>query len=165
MSAVALTAVRSVPLLALIPLFSFWFGTLWYGPLLYIAFGIFVVTASDCYEASANLPKVFVQHARLLGARGPFILATIHLPGIASSLAASLKNLVGYGWAFALGAEYVSAQSGLGFLTYQTYLYSDMGKLAVFALVYMFLGYASFEVASHAISKFVPWISLGEGDQ
>jgi ABC-type nitrate/sulfonate/bicarbonate transport system permease component len=101
----------------------------------------------------ANLPVVLLQQATLLGANRSTVITTVYLPGIAHVMVGSLKNLVGYVWAFSLGAEYISAQSGLGYLTYQTYLYSDMGKLAVFGIIYMILGYSSFEIATRVSRK------------
>jgi len=155
--ALTLIITRSIPLLALIPLFSFWFGASSSGVIAYIAFGVFVVIASDAYEASANVPPAFLQSASLLGARRLFLMRTVHLPGIASHMAGSIRNVVGLSWALSLGAEYISATSGLGYITYQSYLFTDMGKLAVLAFVYMALGYTSFILTGRYITPAMSW--------
>lgn len=161
-SALALTIARSIPLLALIPLFTFWFGSSPAGIVIYIAFGIFVVISSDSYEAAANLSPVFVQQAKLLGGHRVFVFYTVYLPGIQMMLFGGLRNVIGLSWAFALGAEYVSATSGLGYIVYQSYLYTDMGKLAVLALLYMGFGYAIFEMTKKLFAALIPWRSKKE---
>ncbi len=98
-STLTLITIRSIPLLALIPLFSLWFGSSSVGIIAYIAFGVFMITASDSYEAAANLSPTLVQLAGLLGARGTFLVRTIYLPGIAGPMAASIRNAVGLSWA------------------------------------------------------------------
>jgi ABC-type nitrate/sulfonate/bicarbonate transport system permease component len=164
-SALALLVVRSIPLLALIPLFSFWFGASTIGIVSYIGFGVFVVVASDAYEAAANLSPSLLQLASLLGARRSFLLRSTYLPGIAGHMAGSVRNVLGLTWALSLGAEYVSATSGLGYLAYQSYLYSDMGKLAVLAFTYMGLGYATYELTRKLVMAFTLWQAEGKGGQ
>lgn len=156
-SALPLIMVRSVPLLALIPLFSFWFGSSGVGVVTYIAFGVFVVTASDAFEAMANLSPALIQLAGLLGAQRWFVIRTVYLPGIGRHMAASIRNVVGLTWALSLGAEYISASSGLGYITYQSYLYTDMGKLALLGFIYVLLGYASYELTQRLLARLLRW--------
>jgi ABC-type nitrate/sulfonate/bicarbonate transport system permease component len=161
-SAWTLTVIRSIPLLALIPLFAFWFGTSEVGIVSYISFGIFLVISSDTYEAAANVSVIFLQQGRLLGASNARLLLTVYLPGVQAQLMAGFRNVLGLSWAFALGAEYISATSGLGYIVYQSYLYSDMGKLAVLALLYMGFGYVIFEMSSKAFELIAPWAITGK---
>jgi ABC-type nitrate/sulfonate/bicarbonate transport system permease component len=72
-------------------------------------------------------------------------------------LAGGLRNVIGLSWAFSLGAEYVSADKGLGYITYQCYSYSEMGQLIILAVVYAGLGYGSYELARFLISRLTPW--------
>jgi ABC-type nitrate/sulfonate/bicarbonate transport system permease component len=152
-----LTIIRSVPLLALIPLFAFWFGSSAFGIFAYIVFGVVVVISSDTYEAAANLSLVQVQQATLLGGGRLFIIRTVYLPGIQPMLVGSIRHLLGLSWALALGAEYISATSGLGYIVYQSYLYSDMGKLGVLALIYMAFGFGTFMFARQFTKLMLPW--------
>lgn len=155
-SAITLTALRSVPLLALIPLFKYWFGLSTFAIVAYIAIGTFFVIASDSYEAAANTAPVYVQQAHLLGATPYFILRTVYLPAIRTQLSGGLRNVIGLSWAFSLGAEYISAYNGLGYLTYQSYLNSNMGQLALMALLYAFVGYGSYESTQLSL-RFLNW--------
>lgn len=160
-SSVTLTIIRSVPLLALIPLFKYWFALSPAGPIAYIAVGTFFVLASDSYEAAANISPIYAQQAHLLGAGPWFTLRTVYLPGIQLQLAGGLRNVIGLSWAFSLGAEYISAQHGLGAIAYEAYSNTDMGQLAILAALYAVLGYGSYEVARYLVSALTPWQKRG----
>jgi sulfonate transport system permease protein len=136
----ALTIVRSVPLFALIPLFLYWFGGKEMGIYLYITFAVTVIIATNTYEAICNVPVDYCNQARLLGASHFQVFRTVYTYAIGPELIGGLRNVLGLAWAFSLGAEYLSAHSGLGYLVYQSYLYSDMGKLIVFVLLYGIYG-------------------------
>ena len=161
-SSITLTVVRSIPLLALIPLFKYWFGLSEWGTVGYIAIGTFFVISSDSYEAAANIAPVYAQQARLLGAGDYFTLRTVYLPGIQMQLAGGLRNVIGLSWAFSLGAEYVSAEKGLGYLTYQCYSYAEMGQLIILTVIYSVLGYSSYIFSRYLISKLTPWNKRAE---
>ncbi len=152
-----LSAIRAVPLFALIPLFVYWFGGSEFGIYAYIGFGVFVIVATNTYEAVCNVSPDYVLQAKLLGANQIQTLLTIHMRAIEPEMLAAMRNVVGFSWAFSLGAEYLSSTSGLGYLVYQSYLYSDMGKLIIFALLYGFLGVASYKLLQVCSASRVSW--------
>jgi ABC-type nitrate/sulfonate/bicarbonate transport system permease component len=152
-----LDIIRGVPLFALIPLFLFWFGGNEQGILAYIVFGVAVVLATNTYEALCNVPSSYMHQARLLGANRVQVFSTVYLFAIQPQLSGGLRNVIGLAWAFSLGAEYLSANSGLGYLVYQSYLYADMGKLAAFAVLYGVLGTLSFYLSKLLLSRMQSW--------
>jgi ABC-type nitrate/sulfonate/bicarbonate transport system permease component len=83
-----------------------------------------------------NIKPEYVFQARISGASRLRVFTTIHLAGIQPEMAASFRIILGYAWAFSLGAEYLTSESGIGYLVYQSYLYSDTGKLIVFSIIY-----------------------------
>lgn len=137
-----LAFLRAVPLFALIPLFVFWANNGEPAIYTYIAFGVAVVLATSTYEGVINVPSRYEISARLLGARRTQVFTTVYIPAIAPEVLAGIRSAIGWSWAFSLGAEYISATSGLGFLAYRSYLYSDMGKLFILAGIYVVLGWA-----------------------
>jgi sulfonate transport system permease protein len=156
-NAVVLHAVGAVPLMALIPLFVYWFGSRIVGIYCYIAFGAFVVIATASYQAIADVPPNYYHQARLLGAGPLRRLLTVHLFAIQPRLWLAIRDVLGLAWAFSLGAEYISAQSGMGYLVYQSYLYSDMGKLIVLAALYVAYSYVTYLFANVVIDRLVVW--------
>jgi len=152
-----LNVVRSVPLFALIPLFLYWFGGREAGIYIYITFGVFVIVATNTYEAVCNVPPDYANQAYLLGATRLQVFRTVYVHAIGPELIAGLRNALGLSWAFSLGAEYLSANSGLGYLVYQSYLYSDMGKLIVFALLYGIYGVGGYLIADRLLLGMRRW--------
>lgn len=155
---VILHAVRAVPLIGLIPLFVYWFGSRIVGVYCYIAFGAFIVIATTSYQAIADVPPNYDDQARLLGAARLRRILTVHLFAIQPQLWLALRDVLGLAWAFSLGAEYISAESGLGYLVYQSYLYSDMGKLVILAAVYIAYGYVTYLIANVVIDRLTVWV-------
>ena len=156
-NALALAAVKSIPLLALLPLFLVWFGGGEVGTYSYITFCVFIVIATSTFEAIRNVRRDYVQQALVLGARRGRVFRTVFIPSVGPELAGSLRNIAGLVWAFSLGAEYLGANSGLGYLVYQSYLYADMGKLLLFTCIYGILGSISIFLADPAIRLLGRW--------
>jgi ABC-type nitrate/sulfonate/bicarbonate transport system permease component len=152
-----LFCLRAIPLLALIPLFIYWFGNREAGIYVYIAFGVFIVIGTITYEAIFNIPQVYIHQARLLGAHKLRRFLTVHLYAIQPELLPAIRDVLGLCWAFSLGAEYITARSGLGYLVYQSYLYSDMGKLLILACIYIVYGYIGYLAANALTRKIGAW--------
>lgn len=131
---------KAVPLLALIPLFLYWFSSGLLGTLSYVGLAVFVVAATAAWEAGFNVPPEYRERATLLSATKAQSIAWVLLPAIGWELLGSLRYLLGAAWAFSLGAEYLGGSSGLGYLAYQSYLYSSLGRLIVCLGVYCLLG-------------------------
>jgi ABC-type nitrate/sulfonate/bicarbonate transport system permease component len=153
----ALSAVRSVPLFALIPLFLYWFGGKEVGIYIYITFAVSIIISTSTYEAVCNVPSDYADQAYLLGANRLQVFRTVFAYAIGPEMTGSLRNVLGLSWAFALGAEYLSASSGLGYLVYQSYLYSDMGKLMVFAILYGIYGICGYVLADRLLYGLRHW--------
>jgi ABC-type nitrate/sulfonate/bicarbonate transport system permease component len=152
-----LTGARTIPLLALIPLFIYWFGNQELGIYVYIAFGVFVVMSTITYDAISNVPREYVHQARLLGADRPRIFSTVYLRAIEPRLLPAFRDVVGLCWAFSLGAEFIATRAGLGYLVFLSYQYSDMGKLLIFAAIYVVYGYAAYLMTTAFTRRIGRW--------
>jgi ABC-type nitrate/sulfonate/bicarbonate transport system permease component len=139
-SATVVRVIQAVPLFALIPLFLQWFGGDEKGVILYIAVAVGVVASGNAYIAVRNLRPEYAFQARLNGASRLKVFTTVYLAGIQPEMVASFRTALSFSWAFSLGAEYLTSGSGLGSLVYQSYLYSDSGKLIVLGVVYGLYG-------------------------
>lgn len=130
------TFVRTVPLLALIPLFLVWFGGSYTGNVLYVAFAISVMIVINTIEAVRNVHPIHMEFARTMGASENVIYMTVVLPSILPELMGGIRVAVGLSWAFVLGAEYLASQSGLGHLLIlsQNFLYT--GRMIIIAAIF-----------------------------
>ena len=130
---------------------------------LYISFAVTVIVATNAYEAVSNVPPDYAYQSQLLGASRLQVFTTVYMPAIGPEMIGSLRNVLGLAWAFTLGAEYLSASSGLGYLVYQSYIYSDMGKLIVFALLYGFYGILGYFLANRVLFGLRRWhVAVGK---
>lgn len=154
---ISLAIARGIPLFALIPLFLYWFSSGPVAVVTYISVAVALVAATGVYEAVRNVDRDLPLHARLLGITGWRLAVRVYLPAILPELQGTVANAAGLVWAFSLGAEYLAGESGLGFLVFQSYLNADMGKLFVFAILYMVVGLGSTSLARRGMRRLTRW--------
>ena len=80
---------RALPLLAMVPLFQLWFGTYFFGQVLFVAYGVGVIVFAGVVNAVRNVPQIFIDNARALGASRPQLYRTVILPAICPPCARS----------------------------------------------------------------------------
>jgi ABC-type nitrate/sulfonate/bicarbonate transport system permease component len=108
------TLMKSIPGMALIPVFILWFGLAEAARVGFVAtltfFVIFVATA----EAIPNVPRVYGWAASTLGAGRADSYFHVVLPAVLPNMFGGLRNAVTLSFAVAVAAEFIGAQSGLG---------------------------------------------------
>ncbi len=130
---------RTIPILALVPLFLCWFAGREEGNILYIAFAVFCMIVVNTVEAIKNVPLVYYQYAATLGATKSQMLRTITLPHIIPELVGGISVVVGMAWAIVLAAEYLAAQKGIGFMLIASERYLYTSKMVFLLLLLMVL--------------------------
>lgn len=154
---------RGLPLLAMVPLFQLWFGTYFSGKVAFIAYGVGVIFVAGTINAVKNVPHIYIQHATMLGASKFTVFRTVIIPAIFPELRATILLSLGTAWATVIGAEYLGAQSGLGYiLVYsQQYGYVDrMFFVALLFVVYASISYALFNAVSAKLMAWAPGRSV-----
>jgi len=149
---------RSIPLLVLMPLFVFWFGGSPVGIYTWLTFASFTVVATGAIDAIANVDLSHIQKAQILCASRTQITSQIILPAIAPEVISAYKALMGFSWAFSLGAEFLVARSGLGYLASYAYMYANMGQLLLIMVLYGLLGLLTFAML-HVIFSRTGWLA------
>lgn len=119
---------RPVPPLAVIPILILWLGI---GPVpqvLLVIFGCFVILVVSTVEAVKNVPKIYVNAARTLGAQWFYIYRTVILPAIIPSLVGAIRVGAAASFGLVVAAEFMGAQEGIGYymIIAQRYLRTDM---------------------------------------
>jgi taurine transport system permease protein len=107
---------RPLPPVALIPFFILWFGTGPYGQVGLIALGCFMVMAVNSYVSARNLPAIYLRAGLCLGASRAELYRSIVLPGILPELVSGLRIAAALAFGTGVAAEFMGAQSGLGYL-------------------------------------------------
>jgi ABC-type nitrate/sulfonate/bicarbonate transport system permease component len=154
-----LLLVRTIPILALIPLFLVWFGGSETGNIVYIAFAVFSMVVVNTIEAIRNVPPVYFQYARTLGASRFQAYRTVILPAIVPELIGGIRVVLGFSWAILLAAEYLASQAGLGriLIMAERWLYTGrMIVVIILIIAYSLLLNWLFLKAARYVTRWMP---------
>ena len=73
---------RTLPLLAMVPMFQLWFGIDFVGKIAFVGYGVGVIFFAGVVNAVKNVPQIYIDNARTLGASRLQIYRTVVLPAI-----------------------------------------------------------------------------------
>jgi sulfonate transport system permease protein len=135
-----LQAMRSVPLLGLIPLFIVWFGIGELPKVLFVLlsalFPVYLATFAGIRGVDSKLGEL----GHVLGLRRSELIRHVVLPGALPAALTGLQlSVVGSLLALVVG-EQINATSGLGFMITQAQQFSDNSVIMVALIVYAILG-------------------------
>lgn len=126
---------RMLPLLAMVPLFSLWFGDSEHGSILFIAFTSFSLLFVIALNAIANVPRHCEQYARSLGASRVRAYVTVVLPAAFPDIRSGIMLAVGFGWSAAIASEYLGQEYGLGHIVQNAEFFGRTNLLALVAFI------------------------------
>jgi ABC-type nitrate/sulfonate/bicarbonate transport system permease component len=133
------TVFRTVPLLALIPLFLLWFGSSQTGKIIYVTYAVTVLFAINTLEAVDNLSATYKEFASTLGASKLRTYKSVIMPGIFPELVGGIRVLLGIGWGIVLASEFIASQNGLGKLLIRAQSQYQMGRIMIILFIFMIL--------------------------
>lgn len=135
--ALPILIIRSIPPLALLPIFVIWFGGREIGNLVYIALIVFGIIVINTIVAIGNVNPIYTDYAMTLGADKKRTFRTVILPSIIPELSGGIKVVIGVSWAVTLAAEYLGAQSGLGRLMILSEKFLFTGNMVIIIILFM----------------------------
>lgn len=112
-------AVRPVPPVALIPFVILWFGIGDTGKLFLGALACFMVMVVNTTVAVGNVPPVYLQAARSLGASRGHVYRSVVLPAIVPEILSGFRIGSALAFAVIVAAEFLGADAGIGRLIMQ----------------------------------------------
>lgn len=107
---------RPVPPLAFVTLFILWFGIGEVSKVLLITYGVFMTTVIPTYQGVRDVPAVYLQAARALGAGPRQLLRRVVLPAAAPRILTGLRFAVVAAWGIIVAAELIASTEGLGYM-------------------------------------------------
>ena len=130
---------RPVPALALIPLFILWFG-IGKGPqIALIVFGTSVILGLTTIEAIRNVPPVYIRAALTMGASRWHVYRTVILPSITPHILGAVRVAGVASWGLDVAAEFIGAQTGLGYLIIIRQQYLDTPGIMLIVIIFSIL--------------------------
>ena len=148
---------RTLPLLAMVPLFQLWFGTYFAGKVLFVAYGIGVIVFAGTVNAVRNVPQIYIDNARTLGASQLTLYRTVILPAILPEMRSTILLSLGTGWGAVLGAEYLGAQSGLGYVIVYSEQFAFLDRMFLVALLFILYTSISYWAVSRVTMRMLEW--------
>lgn len=155
--------VRTFPLLAMIPLFQLWFGIAFVGMMLFVAYGVGIIFFVGTINAVKNVPSIYIDYARVLGAPKLHLYRTVILPAIFPELRSSVLLSLGIGWTAVLGAEYLGAQTGLGQIIVYSEQFAYVDRMFLVALVFVLYASVSYAVFDRISRRMTQWVPRASG--
>ena len=155
--ALPLQFIRSLPLLAMVPLFQLWFGTYFVGKVAFVAYGVGVIFFAGVVNAVKNVPQIYIDNARTLGAGRLQLYRTVILPSILPELRATILLSLGTAWGAVLGAEYLGAQSGLGYMIVYSEQFAYLDRMFVVALLFVIYASISYAIFNRVCMRLLEW--------
>lgn len=148
---------RTLPLLAMVPLFQLWFGTDYLGEVIFVAYGIGVIVFAGTVNAVRNIPPIYLDNARALGAGRAMLYRTVVLPAIFPAMRSTVLLSLGAGWGAVLGAEYLGAQSGLGYIIVYAQQFAFLDRMFLVALLFILYTSISYWAISRLSARLLQW--------
>ena len=148
---------RALPLLAMVPLFQLWFGTYFFGQVLFVAYGVGVIVFAGVVNAVRNVPRIYIDNARALGASQAQLYRTVILPAILPAMRSVVLLGLGAGWGAVLAAEYLGAQSGLGYIIVYAQQFGLLDRMFLIALLFILYTSASYWAIQRLFARLLVW--------
>lgn len=148
---------RMMPLLAMVPLFTLWFGATLKGVVFFIGFAVGTVVLVATINAIENVPIRYQEYASTLGASRLRVYRSIVAPAIIPELRSGMFVALGLAWSVALAAEFLGVQSGLGRMMELALRFSQVGRMVLIAAIFVLLAIASFRILDYVANRVTRW--------
>ena len=133
---------RTIPALALIPLYVIAFGIGEFPKVLVIAVATFLPTVVATYQGVLDVDRTLINAARVLGAQDGTIFRRVVVPSSLPFILVGARISLGAAWGTLVAAELIAAASGLGFLVQRSALYFEIPSIFVAIITIGFVGLA-----------------------
>ncbi|MBO0712237.1 MAG: ABC transporter permease [Acetobacteraceae bacterium] len=135
-----LQMLRTLPHLALVPLFILWFGIGETPKIALVAFGAVFPIYLTLFAGIRGVDPKLVEAARTLGLSHAGLIRHVILPGSLPSFLVGLRYAVGVGWLSLVVGEQINADSGIGYMMMNAREFLRTDIIMVGLMVYAVLG-------------------------
>ena len=134
---------RTMPFLALVPLFILWFGIGETPKIALIALGGTFPIYLNLFSGIRAVDKKLVEAGNCFGLNNIALIKHVILPGALPSFLVGLRYALGISWLSLVVAEQVNATAGIGYLINNARDYMRTDIIVVCLLIYSVLGLAT----------------------
>jgi sulfonate transport system permease protein len=152
-----LQMLRTVPFLALVPLFIVWFGIGEAPKLLLIALATLFPMYLNTYAGVRNVDRKVIEAMRSFGLTGPRLIGEVVLPLALPSILTGLRFSLGVSVLVLIAAEQINTSAGLGYLLNAAQLYQQVDVIVICIAIYAVLGLSADLVVRGLERILMPW--------
>jgi sulfonate transport system permease protein len=131
---------RTLPFLALVPLFILWFGIDETPKIILVAFGAAFPLYVTVFAGIRGIDPKLIEAARIFGLDRRGLIREVILPGALPSTLVGLRYGIGVAWLSLVVGEQVNASAGIGYLISDARDFLRTDIIVVGLLVYAILG-------------------------
>ncbi|MNK84526.1 putative aliphatic sulfonates transport permease protein SsuC [compost metagenome] len=152
----SLQMLRTVPLLALIPLFILWFGIGEFSKVLMISLGAFFPVYLNTFLGIRSVDTKLYDVSRILGYSRWQQLTKLIIPSALPNILLGLRLAMGTSWLVLVFAELMGTSAGIGYMIEDARTYSNTDIVFVGIILFALVGSLS-DITVHALEK--RWLS------
>ncbi|AQS90549.1 ABC transporter permease [Gluconobacter albidus] len=152
-----LQILRTLPALALVPLFILWFGIGETPKVLLVALGATFPIYLNLHKGIRTIDPKLLEMASTLGLTRWQTIKDVFLPGALPDFLTGLRYAVGVSWLMLVVAEQVNAESGIGHMMMDAEDFLRTDIILVGLLVYGMLGLLSDQIVRFLEAALLAW--------
>ncbi|EFC86521.1 ABC transporter permease [Parafrankia sp. EUN1f] len=148
---------RTIPFLAVVPLFIVWLGIGDTPKVLLISLATLFPMYLNTYNGVRNVDRRVIEAMDVFGLRGARLVAKVIIPLALPSILTGLRFCLGVSVLALIAAEQINSSAGLGYLMYQAQSLQQVDILVVVLAIYAILGLLSDLVVRVLEKVLMPW--------
>ena len=153
-----LEVLRPIPPLAWVPMAVIFWPTPQMSMIFVTFLGAFFTTLLNILGGVGNIDVRYIRAAQSLGSTNRDIFRRIILPATLPSLFTGMTVGMGITWEVVVAAEMIASRSGLGFLTWKSYVAGDYPVIVVGMISIGIAGYVSSSIIRLIGTRITPWL-------
>lgn len=158
-----LQAIRTLPLLGLIPLFILWFGLGDAPRLALIALASFFPIYLNTFKGIRSVDARFIELAESYDVRGWRLIRDVIAPAAVPAALIGFRYSLGIAWLCLVIAEQVNANEGLGWIIIQANLLAQTALIMLALVIYAIIGVAADSLVRVVERRALRWQQAFEG--
>ncbi|HEY7624213.1 MAG TPA: ABC transporter permease [Candidatus Limnocylindria bacterium] len=152
-----MASIYPIPKIAIFPLILLVFGLGETSKYVTVAIAVFFLVLFPTITGVMGIPRIYIDAAENLGARGFQFYRRIALPGALPSIFTGLRVGLGVALIIIVGVEFVGATSGIGYLIWNSWQLFNINRMFAGLLVLAALGHLSSLFLEEVQKRMVPW--------
>ena len=150
-------ALRTLPVLALVPLFIVWFGIGQTSKVYMIAFATAFPIYINLYAGIRGIDPKLLEAAKTLRLTRRETLRHVVAPGATASFLVGLRFATATAWLVLIVVEQINASSGIGYLIVNAESYLEVNIIMVGIVIYAVLGLTSDAIVRFLERRMLAW--------